>query len=109
MRLFELLQHQKAALPAAWTGNDFVVFLNRFLQDYLHEIDAIDEACALGQRVRAHLPRMTSVARWLAGAVTHYLDNEPDRTYADVVRAVELVLPEVTNLFSQAHLPVGQL
>jgi hypothetical protein len=109
MRLFELLQHHRAALPAPWTGNDFVVFLNRFLQEYLDEIDAIDAACTLGQRVRAELPRMDQVRRWLAGAVTRYFDNRPDETYADVLRAVNAVRPEVTNLFSQAHVPIGPL
>jgi hypothetical protein len=109
MRLFELLQHQTAALPAAWSGNDFIAFLNRFLQNYLDEVDQVDAGCTLGQRVKAELGRMENVRRWLCGAMQRYFNYQPDRAYEDVVRAINAVLPEVTNLYSQAHFPLGQL
>jgi hypothetical protein len=109
MRLFELLQHPRASLPGNWTGNDFQIWLNRFLQDYLDEIDNIDPACVLGQRVRAELPRMNQVRQWLCGAIQRYFDHRPDIAYTDVVRAVNAVRAEVTNLFSAAHIPIGRL
>jgi hypothetical protein len=109
MRLFELLQHPKASLPGNWVGNDFQVWLNRFIQDYLDEIATIDATCVLGQRVRAELPRMDQVRQWLCGAIRRYFDYRPDTAYTDVVRAVDAVRGEVTNLFSAAHIPVGKL